>query len=45
METQRHDIAMVEEHHLYTGYTAESSTHRYLASHVGDLEGAKRPSL
>jgi hypothetical protein len=24
---QRHDIAMVEEHHLYTGYTAESGTH------------------
>jgi hypothetical protein len=31
---------MVEEHHLFTGYTAESGTHRYLPSHVGDLEGA-----
>jgi hypothetical protein len=45
METQRHNIAMVEECHLYTRYTAESGMHRYLASHVGDLEGAKRPRL
>jgi hypothetical protein len=45
METQRHDAAMVEEHHHYTGYTAESGMYCRLASHVEDLEGVKRPSL